>query len=833
MIEDPQGAAIDLLQNGSFDSDVVGNPPQAWRMVGNHDGSLVVQDPDDPQNNVLRLTATGPTEHMSNHGETTLANRAEIDEDKEYMISFRAKWISGSPQVNTRLYFNRAAETTVIETVTPNGTPGAPNSLWQENVGPTFGNLRHEPIVPTSDDTITVSVDANDPDGVASLELHYSVDGRASVSLVMTETTPGTFTAEIPSQSNGRAIQFYVSGLDSRGERSQYPRLGPESHAIVRVTDRELPGDGPSIRIWMTPSDVTRLHNNSNVMSNDRLGATIVLDNSTIVYDAGVRLRASGYGRQGQLAGFNIEFPPDQLFRGVHETIALDRGTVLTDGGAVRGTPGASPHELLIYQIANHAGGIAAMYDDVIQVDAPRRANSGMALLKMARYTDTFLDSQFEDGSDGSLFKYELIYHATTTVNGNPEGLKRGPNAVVGTDIKDLGTDEEAYRLNFILKNNRDRDDLSAIVNLGRAFSQSRAELDAASRAVMDVDQWMRTFALLSLVGVADVYNMGLAHNLELYVRPTDGKVLAFPWDVDHGFFYGVQSSILGRGGSNLHRIVNLPQNRRLFYKHLQDIVASTYNLDYLEAWARHYTEITGFDFADFFTDYVDRRSAFVLSELNRVAPQIPFEIDKEVQPIVVDGLSATLTGQGWIDVHQIRLANQDQPLEVTWTDSSHWQVEIPLEPGENTMQLQAFNFQGESVGTDSILATSTVVDRPLREFLRVSELMYNPSDPTPSELRVNPNWRTTTLSSWNWSIRLKRYRSTCRSFVSPKDRRRFLNSAMLRFAISILVNRCCWLGTWRRSRHDMGQIILLWGSMRAICVIAVREFGWRTRPKA
>ena len=117
--------------------------------------------------------------------------------------------------------------------------------------------------------------------------------------------------------------------------------------------------------------------------------------------------------------------------------------------------------------------------------------------------------------------------------------------------------------MNFVLKNNRDRDDFERIIDLGKAFSESGLALDQATQQVMDVDQWMRTMSLHSLTGGADTYNMGLAHNLELYVRPEDQKVLAFPWDVDHGFFYAPTAPLLGRGGSRLQPVIALPHNTR------------------------------------------------------------------------------------------------------------------------------------------------------------------------------------------------------------------------------------------------------------------------------
>jgi len=66
VIEDPGGHALQRIQNGTFDADLVGASPDKWRILGNHSGQ-VVQDPDDPNNQVLRLEATGPTEHMHNN----------------------------------------------------------------------------------------------------------------------------------------------------------------------------------------------------------------------------------------------------------------------------------------------------------------------------------------------------------------------------------------------------------------------------------------------------------------------------------------------------------------------------------------------------------------------------------------------------------------------------------------------------------------------------------------------------------------------------------------------------------------------------------------------
>jgi hypothetical protein len=99
------------------------------------------------------------------------------------------------------------------------------------------------------------------------------------------------------------------------------------------------------------------------------------------------------------------------------------------------------------------------------------------------------------------------------------------------------------------------------------------------------------------------------------------------------------------------------------------------------------------------------------------------------------------LTGQGWIDVHEIRLAGSDSALDVTWMDQDQWTVTLPLAFGDNPIVLEAYNLRGQRVGTDSITVTATARGPSLQESLRVTEIMYNPPDPTAAERAVNPNW--------------------------------------------------------------------------------------------
>ena len=51
---------------------------------------------------------------------------------------------------------------------------------------------------------------------------------------------------------------------------------------------------------------------------------------------------------------------------------------------------------------------------------------------------------------------------------------------MVGTGVRDLGADEEAYRYDFIIKANRWRDDYRGLIRFAKAFGQTGAAFDAA-----------------------------------------------------------------------------------------------------------------------------------------------------------------------------------------------------------------------------------------------------------------------------------------------------------------------------------------------------------------
>ncbi|MDB6032186.1 MAG: hypothetical protein JWM16_2524, partial [Verrucomicrobiales bacterium] len=598
-----------LIQNGSFETGL-----NAWRIVGNHKGRVEV-DPDNSANHVLHLTATGPTDHMHNHAETTLAGGVSIVNGRDYQISFRAKWLAGSRDLHTRLYFNRLPKVTTLQVPALNGTPGARNSRYLANAGPTYSGFRHAPAVPNPNQAVTVSVAAQDPDGIATMTLWWALDGGSWNQVPMSQSN-GLFRGTILGNSAGTLVQFYVQGTDPLGASSTFPAAGTNSRALLKVNDSQAIFDRlHTIRMLMTTADASLMHAATNVMSNDILSTTVVYDEQQVFYDVGLHLQGSERGRNdSSRVGFTLQFNPDDLFRGVHGSITMDRS------GGYAGK-GGKHDEIVLKHLINHAGGMPGMYDDLCHVLAPRSQENGTGLLILAKYGDVFLDSQYVNGGNGNLFKLELIYSPTSTSDGTVQGLKLPqPDDVVGTDFQDLGNNKESYRWNFLNENNHTVDDYSQLMNVAKTFSFSGAALDAMSQQTLDVNEWMRVFAFQSIGGVGDTYGTGggLPHNFMTYIRPDDLKAMAFSWDMDFGYYLSTSAALLP--ASNVGKIAALPANQRLFYGHLLDMLTTTCNTAYVSKWANHYGSLVGQNWSGITTYFTDRAS-FILSQLPTTTP--------------------------------------------------------------------------------------------------------------------------------------------------------------------------------------------------------------------
>ncbi|MEJ6578916.1 MAG: lamin tail domain-containing protein [Akkermansiaceae bacterium] len=725
VVEDPDGAATQMLSNTDFESGSTD-----WRLRGNHRHSEVITDPDNAGNKVLRLVASSVTEHMHNQLETTLAGGRSIVNGREYEISFRARWVTGTRLFHTRFYFSRLARANLIDRPEHVGTPSAPNSKAEANIGPTVNDLLHSPAVPDAGEAITVTARADDPDGVTGMTLRYSVNGATFQSIPMTSGAGETYQGIIPGQPAAAVVQFYLAASDSIGATSTFPADGPDSRALIKIEDGLAATNGlHNLRVILTNADRDLMYTNTEVMSNDRHRATIIDREEEIYYDAKVRLKGSQRARAYQpRVGLNMRFGADHPYRGVHQSIAIDRSEGV----------GSGQYELLFDLMMANSGGVISRYYDLVQIITPSGAtHTRPAVLQMARYDDVFLNSQFENGSDGNLYEYDFVYYPQST-DGSGNKVPQG-DGISGISIADNGDDKERYRFYLLKKNNRDADDYGPIISYCKQMSKSGIAFNDTLDQVVDVNNWLRGMAYGVLSGAGDNTAAGTGHN-GMYYAHVDGRVMYLPHDMD--FAFSNTRSIFANG--ECQKLANTSgnpgnaQRKRIYFGHLHDIISTTWNDSYMGMWQSHLGQLSpaqNWITPNSGTYSIGARAANVLSQINGQIPELAFGITTP-SPLTISESTATVSGDGWVNVHEIRVAGAPEPLKVTWTDGDSWQVVLPATPGSHTYTLQAFDFSGVVIGGETITIINNGTTEPAASTnLAVSELMYHPADPTPVEV--------------------------------------------------------------------------------------------------
>jgi len=107
-------------------------------------------------------------------------------------------------------------------------TGGLPNLGGGTTVPPIVSLVRLDPAFPDVGEAVTVTAVATDDNSVASVTLHYSVNGGADTEVAMTATR-GSYEGIIPAQAAGANVTYYVVATDADGETGSLPRTAPEA----------------------------------------------------------------------------------------------------------------------------------------------------------------------------------------------------------------------------------------------------------------------------------------------------------------------------------------------------------------------------------------------------------------------------------------------------------------------------------------------------------------------------------------------------------------------------------------------------------------------------
>lgn len=727
------------VANGSFENGVGG-----WVLQGTHRPSRAENREGFGSRRSLRVVATDRGDHVANQARTALTT--PIPHGTTATIRARVRWLRGHPEILLRLR-NGALEAVGRLTVPPfGGTPGAPNSRQIANAPPSITAVTHRPILPAAGQTVRVMARIADPDGVGQVRLRSRLDPAP-----VFEETPmtddgegpdevagdGIFTGELRGQPTGTLVAFRVWAKDAAepGDggpaEGVYPGETSGRECLVRFGEAAPVGAFGTYRIWMTREAHDRWAAREK-MSNEDVPVTFVDGAHRVIYEAGAHYSGSSYtspsytSPTGALCGYNVRFPDDDLFLGA-DGLTLD--WPIRDNTHQR--------ESLMFWFLEQLG-LPNMYRRSVHllVNGVRRGTIYEDVQQPGRDT---VEQWFPDDDRGSLWKTDCWNEFDT------QGNRIDP-CVLNTLERFPGSGPlkpARYRWNWRPRAvGASANEFADLFRLVETMNTAGSAYEPAVEALVDVDHWMRTFAMNDLASYWDGFGNPNAKNTFLY-KPVRApwKLMCWDFDVGLGVFNDPPNAPLFEvNDPTIRRLYRTPAFVRRYWAALEESMNGFFRtgggsaLDTLLDARYEAFRAAGLALAGpaAIKNWIVQRRAFLASQLRTVSA--PFSV---LHPAGAGLRStnawATLAGTAPVAVRVLRI--NDAEVAARWTTVSNWTVSVPLGPGVNRLRVEGRDVHGGPVaGASADLDVEFIGRPPDPPALRFNEWMASnqegPVDP-------------------------------------------------------------------------------------------------------
>jgi len=432
--------------------------------------------------------------------------------------------------------------------VPSDGTPGAANSVLQTNIPPIILEMQHLPLVPRSLDAVIVTARLLDERGSnITASLNWRQDGGPTNFAVMPmfddgahedgAANDGVFGTTIPAQANNAIVEFFVQATDMDGHMRNWPApaldtdgapLGQVANALYQVDDSTYSGTFPVYKLIMKDADRIELAQigssswpgesesdaqmNGTFISSDGVG-------DVMRYTVGIRNRGHG-SRNKKPNSYRVNFISDQTWKSVSGININGRYT----------------HPQLLGSILALKSGLAGADSLPVQVrvnnanlgesNGPR--TYGSVYVANEVINSDWAEHWFPDDSSGNLYR---AVRDLTPSQDNRRFDWRGTNAA-------------DYATVYAKKSNASENDWSDLIAMLEVMGENRTHLftSARARGVINVEQWMLHFAVMSLFGNGESgLNTGNNDDYFMYRGVNDPRFILMYYDLDQ---------ILGQGGS-------------------------------------------------------------------------------------------------------------------------------------------------------------------------------------------------------------------------------------------------------------------------------------------
>ena len=488
-------------------------------------------------------------------------------------------------------------------------------------------------------------------------------------------------------------------------------------------------GNFGTYRLWITQATFDRWRQREK-LSNKPLDGTFVYGTQRVIYNmgsqyAGSPWHAPGYDTPtGNVCDYVLNFPEDDRLLGETDFSLQWPGNGGGDNSYQR--------EQTAYWIADQLG-LPYCYRRHVNVfiNGVRRA----AMLEDVQQPNgDMADEFYPDGQNGDLYKVQIWFEMDdAAVNFTGVGASLDNFTTTG-GAKKLARYRWTWAKRAIHGSASNYTNLFKLVNtvnttvIGDTYTR-RIE------PVVDVDNWLRTYAVEHIVGNNDSYAYGGGQNMYAYQPQGDTWKLMI-WDIDFAFAsLPPDSDLFNVGGRNIGPDLTHPPFRRQYWQALQDaadgpLLAAKANPLLDAKYAAMIANGVSIESPTAIKNYLSSRRSHILG---LIAANVPASFALTLNSgadFSTNRNLVTLTGTAPIDARALTVNGvAGRPI---WTSVTNWSVTVALTGGTNTLTVQGWDRNGQAIAgaSDQIQVNYTGPVEPPEDRLVINEIMYNPAVP-------------------------------------------------------------------------------------------------------
>lgn len=721
-IEVQRGAEPNVVPNASFEEF-----DGSWFFQGNHASSSIESGVGLNGGRALHLRTTGRGDTGANRIYAPLVG--DLFPGDTVTIRAKVRWLRGWPEILLRFRGSWLELAGRLEVPAGLGTPGQPNTRSVPNLGPSIGDPEQAPILPAAGELVVISARVTDPDGVGQVRLRYRRDPDPTVFEVEMSDDgqrgdavagDGVYSAALGAEGSGTLVAWQIVATDAAAAPAQsvYPDFGYSPESLIRWDEPASVGTFGDYHFWMTQNDFDAWRAGGGLNNTPR-PVTLVYGRNRIIHGATVRDKGSPF--HSGVGDFVFDIPKDRMLLGENDLLLAAPGN--------QGSDDAKQREQIAFWMLRKLG---APYLHRRFVTTYLNGSRQYDVMEQAQEPNgSVAEAWFSEGSSGDLYKIEDWFEFSDNIDFFVNRDATLERFTTTGDVLKPARYRWSWRKRAI---EGSANDFSNLFNLVNAVNAPEPGYVAAVESLVDVNEWMRVFALQRIVGNWDSYGFGRGKNAYLYKRDT-GPNRLFAWDIDFVLGSGSNGPTDGLWGGQdpaVNRMFDTPAFRRLLWAAYREAVDGPMRARNVgpQLAARYAALVANDVFASAPTgiqDYVDQRRDYILSQLDATeAPNFQITTQGGADFSTLEQ-TVVLNGTAPFAVRSLKVNGVGTP--VTWISDQLWQITVDLAQPVNPLTITGYDRFGNLVpGASDTITISTSDSQPLPgKGLVVTEIMYQP----------------------------------------------------------------------------------------------------------